>query len=131
MMEKLQRRVEKIKITLRKAKDKLKTQSQKIKAFVISAAVTGSVVLANAVPAYAVGEVSSGKVTSGIDSFRTILQGFGEPICIIVMVIAGIALMGGQQGRQWAKPTMLFAAIGYAIVKFAPDIVKLLTSSFA
>lgn len=80
------------------------------------------------VPAFA--DASVDKVVSSIDAFREIMQKFAAPACGIAFVTAGLSLMGGQQGRQWAKPTMLFAAIGYAVCAFAPTIVDFLADSF-
>lgn len=68
-------------------------------------------------------------ISNSIDNVATILQGFAFPICALAFVVAGLAMMGGQQGRQWAKNTMLFGAIGYLIVAFAPTIVGVIAAS--
>lgn len=70
-------------------------------------------------------------IKESIGSFGAILQGFASPICIIMFIVSGLAMMTGQQGRQWAKPAMLWAGIGLMVTTFAPNIVDSLYSSFA
>lgn len=69
-------------------------------------------------------------ITSSILNVGDVLKGFAVPVCTIVLIVSGLALMAGQQGRQWAKPTMLFAGIGLLIVVFAANIVESLNASF-
>lgn len=75
--------------------------------------------------------------TPSVDNLKTsitdigdIIAGFASPIFTIVLIVAGIAMMTGQQGRQWAKPTMLFGGIGYVVVTFAATIVSSFETSF-
>lgn len=68
-------------------------------------------------------------INDTLNTFGSTLQGFAVPVCGLVFIVSGLAMMTGQQGRSWAKPTMLFAAVGYLIVAFAPDIVDMIASS--
>lgn len=69
-------------------------------------------------------------VVDTINNFGDLMKGFAAPICILVFIVSGIALMTGQQGRQWAKPTMLYAGIGLIICILAGNIVAGIQSSF-
>lgn len=68
-------------------------------------------------------------IQNSIISLGDTIKFFAAPIAFVVLVIAGIAVMTGQQGRQWAKPTMLFVVIGMAVVIFASEIVNMIQSS--
>ena len=68
-------------------------------------------------------------IVDTINNMSEMLKSFASPICVLVFVVSGIALMTGQQGRQWAKPTMLFAAVGLLICILAGNLVEGLSSS--
>lgn len=70
------------------------------------------------------------KVTQTIDSMSGALKNVASPIACLMVVISGIALMTGQQGRQWAKPTMLYTAIGFMVVLLSSNIIESLQASF-
>lgn len=75
-------------------------------------------------------EIQISNIETGIQSMTKSIASFASPICVLVFVVAGLAMMSGQQGRQWAKTTVLFAAIGFGIVQSADAIVSILSSSF-
>lgn len=69
-------------------------------------------------------------ITDSIKNFGEILRNFASPVMFILIIIGGLGMIGGgQQGRQWAKPTLLFGAIGFVIVMFAPTILGLIENA--
>lgn len=82
-----------------------------------------------AIPVFATGTVNVTGIHTSILGFGNVLKGFAKPICIFMVIISGLALMTGQQGRQWAKPSMFWAAVGLVVTTFAATLVDSLNTS--
>lgn len=96
---------------------------------IVTAIVFVTLMTVFALPVFA-GGINVEPIKGGINEFGEVLKGFAVPICILVVIISGLATMTGQQGRQWAKPTMLWAGIGLVVTLFSANVVESLNTSF-
>lgn len=74
--------------------------------------------------------VNTDPIVNSIKEFGEILRNFASPVMFVLIIIGGLGMIGGgQQGRQWAKLTLLFGGIGFVVVMFAPTILSLIESA--
>lgn len=115
--------------------ERIKKQNSKLRFLRLLACLPFAVAVAaqNTITTYAATVYTSLNVEpikGSINGVAEVLKGFALPICTIVFVVCGLAMMTGQQGRQWAKSTMLFAAVGMMIALFASALATALQTSF-
>lgn len=78
------------------------------------------------------GENIQNAVNDGANEVITVMRAIVTPICIILIAFAGFQfLIGGQQGTEKAKKTLMAAGLGIAVVLLAPLFGQALATWFA
>lgn len=71
-------------------------------------------------------------INDGAEQVITVMRAIVTPICIILIAFAGFQfLIGGQQGTEKARKTLMAAALGIAVVLLAPLFGQALATWFA
>lgn len=80
----------------------------------------------------AAGDNIQNAVNDGAQEVIRVMRAIVTPICIILIAFAGFQfLIGGQQGTEKARKTLMAAALGIAVVLLAPLFGQALATWFA
>lgn len=68
-------------------------------------------------------------INQGLNNLADTIRSFALPLSIIALMVGGIlVIVGGQQGRQIGKLTLLGAVVGFIIVNYAEPIANMINS---